>query len=175
MHFYSPVYLRARSPGLSVKKLSDFDRLLRAVCVQYGFCGSLQDGGSLHVTDFIPERGKVSVEQFIGWLYMAEGEKRFRSPSHVILQEKLRSCFIGYMGSDIVSAYKLGGHAMQGQRILDSYADAGDLGVTSSGRMQPSIPVVNITESRPAFFVSDVPTQPCWFPDDIMVFQGPKQ
>lgn len=54
--------------------------------------------------DFIPERGTVSVEQFIDWLYMAEGEKRSRGPSDVMLQEKLRSC---YMGSDIVSAYKL--------------------------------------------------------------------
>jgi hypothetical protein len=90
-----------------MKKLSDFDRLLRAVCVQYGFCGSLQDKGSLHVIDFIPERGKVSVEQFIDWLYLAEGEKRSRNPSDVLLQEKLRSCFIGYMGSDIVSAYQI--------------------------------------------------------------------
>ncbi|RZI56534.1 MAG: hypothetical protein EOP14_05710 [Pseudomonas sp.] len=57
--------------------------------------------------DFIPERGKVSVEQFIDWLYLAEGEKQSRSPSDVMLQEKLRSCFIGYMGSDIVSAYKM--------------------------------------------------------------------
>ncbi|MBD8649456.1 hypothetical protein IFT66_00010 [Rhizobium sp. CFBP 13726] len=90
-----------------MKKLSESERLRRAVCVEYGFCGSLQDGGSLHVIDFIPERGKVSVEQFIDWLYMAEGEKRCRSPTQMILQEKLRSCFIGYMGSDIVSAYKL--------------------------------------------------------------------
>lgn len=97
----------ARSPVISVKKLSDFDRLLRAVCVEYGFCGSLQDIGPLHVVDFIPERGKFSVDQFIEWLYMAEGEKQSCSTSQVVLREKLRSCFIGYMGSGVVTAYNL--------------------------------------------------------------------
>lgn len=88
-------------------KLSDFDRLLRAVCVEYGFCGSLQDNEPLHVTDFIPDRERVSVDQFIDWLYMAEGESRSGNPSTMILQEKLRSCFIGYMGADSVAACRL--------------------------------------------------------------------
>jgi hypothetical protein len=90
-----------------MKNKSDFDGLLRAVCIHYGFCGSLQDEGTLHVTDFIPERGKVSVDQFLEWLYMAEGEQSPSSPSGMIVREKLRSCFIGYMGSHVVTAYKL--------------------------------------------------------------------
>lgn len=73
----------------------------------YGYCGSLQDGGFLHVTDFFPERGTVTVEQFVDWLFLAEGDQTDRSPFAMLMREKIRSCFIGYMGSDVVSVRKL--------------------------------------------------------------------
>jgi hypothetical protein len=86
----------------------DFDGLMRAVCVGCGYCGSLQDDGFVHVTYFFPERGRVTAEQFVDWLFMAEGEQRpVSSPSAMLMREKLLNCFIGYMGSDHVNAWKL--------------------------------------------------------------------
>ena len=85
----------------------DFDGLMRAVCVGYGFCGSLQDDGFEHVSDYFPERGQVTAEQFIDWLFMAEGEPTHHGPRRMLMREKLRTCFIGYMGSDVINAKKL--------------------------------------------------------------------
>ena len=86
----------------------DFDGLMRAVCNGYGYCGSLRDDRFVHVTDFFPERGRVTAEQFVDWLFMAEGEQRpMTSPSAMLMREELRNCFIGYMGSDYVNARKL--------------------------------------------------------------------
>jgi hypothetical protein len=86
---------------------------MRAVCVGYGYCGSpngscgpFQDDRFAHVTDFFPERGKVTAEQFVDWVFMAEGDWR-RTTSAMMMREKMRSCFIGYMGSDGVNARKL--------------------------------------------------------------------
>ena len=91
-----------------MKNKPDFDGLMRAICVGYGFCGSLQDDGFVHVTYFFPERGKVTAEQFVDWLFMAEGEQvPLSSPADMLMREKLRNCFIGYMGSDCVDARML--------------------------------------------------------------------
>lgn len=73
----------------------------------YGYCGSLQEEGFVHVTDFFPERGKVTAEQFVDWLFMAEGDQTLGRPSSMLMREKIRSCFIGYMGSDVINARKL--------------------------------------------------------------------
>ncbi|MFK8251224.1 hypothetical protein [Ancylobacter terrae] len=88
-------------------KRSGFDRLLLAACATYGYCGSLQDEGFVHVTDFIPERGRVTAEQFIDWLYMADEEPCLGNTSAMMRREGLRSCFIAYMGSEIVDAHRL--------------------------------------------------------------------
>jgi hypothetical protein len=86
---------------------SDFDGLMRAVCVGYGYCGSLQDDGFVHVTDFIPQRGRVTAEQFLDWLFIADGDQWARGPRAMLSRERLRSCFIFNMGSDVVDARKL--------------------------------------------------------------------
>ena len=94
--------------GFPMPNRPDFDGLMRAVCTGYGYCGSLQDDGFVHLTDFFPERGKVTAEQFVDWLFMAEGDQRpMGSPSAMMMREKIRNCFIGYMGSDYVNARKL--------------------------------------------------------------------
>ncbi|MCT7662863.1 hypothetical protein [Shinella kummerowiae] len=93
--------------GDSMSENKDFHALLRAICVGYGHCGSLQDDGYVHVTHFVPERGKVSVDDFIDWVFMAEGDEWFGYPRAMMQREKLRSCFIGYMGSSVVSARRL--------------------------------------------------------------------
>ena len=80
---------------------------MRAVCVGYGYCGSLRDEGFIHVTDFIPDRGRVTAEQFVDWLFIADGDQWNRSPSAMLMREELRNCFIGYMGSDVVYAHEL--------------------------------------------------------------------
>jgi hypothetical protein len=88
-------------------KQTDFDRFLRAVCVGYGYCGSLQDEEFVHVTDFIPERGTVTAGQFIDWLFIADGDQWLGKPSEMMTRERLRACFIAYMGSDVVQARRL--------------------------------------------------------------------
>ena len=84
-----------------------FDRLMMAACAGYGYCGSLQDDGFVHVTDFIPERGRVTAEQFIDWLFMADEEACLGHPSAMVRREGLRNCFIAYMGADVVDARRL--------------------------------------------------------------------
>ena len=69
----------------------------------------------MHVTDFFPERGKVTAEQFVDWLFLAEGDQTDRSPFAMLMREKIRSCFIGYMGSDVVNARKL--HHLRDQAL----------------------------------------------------------
>lgn len=85
----------------------DFDALLRAICVGYGYCGSLQDDGWRHVTHYIPERGYVTADDFIDWVFMTDGDEGFRGPRAMTEREGMRSCFIAYMGSSIVHARRL--------------------------------------------------------------------
>jgi hypothetical protein len=101
------VSISTRSPGFNMPKKSDFDRLLWAVCVGHGYCGSLQDDGYLYVTDSIPERGTVTAEQFVDWLFMADGEQGPHGPRAMLRRESLRSCFIACMGSNVVDAKRL--------------------------------------------------------------------
>ena len=42
-----------------------FDGMLHEYCVILGFCGSVRDCKPLHVTDFIPETGQVSADEFV--------------------------------------------------------------------------------------------------------------
>ena len=85
----------------------NFDTLMNAVCVGHGYCGSLQDGGFLHVTDFIPKRGQVTAEQFVDWLFMAEGSSWVGNTTAMRHRETLRQYFILHMGGGAVDARKL--------------------------------------------------------------------
>lgn len=84
-----------------------FETLMRAVCAGHGYCGSLQDGQFVHVTDFIPKRGTVSAEDFVDWLFLADGEAYIGRVNAMRRRETLRSMFIAHMGSTTVQASRL--------------------------------------------------------------------
>ena len=83
-----------------------YDALLNEVCVGFGFCGSVVDGEPLHVDQFIPEFGAVSADQYVQWVFRAEGmdpddeDARKRAAS-------LREAFVRHMGMDVVDAQAL--------------------------------------------------------------------
>lgn len=88
-------------------KKPNFDTLMTAVCAGHGYCGSLQDGLFVHVTDFIPTRGKVTADEFVDWVFLAEGVRWLGDPIAMKHRETLRSYFIAHMGSYVVDARKL--------------------------------------------------------------------
>jgi hypothetical protein len=85
----------------------NFETLMSAVCGGYGYCGSVQDGKFVHVTDFVPSRGKVTADDFVDWLFLAEGERWLGDAIAMKHREALRGYFIGHMGSSVVDAHRL--------------------------------------------------------------------
>jgi hypothetical protein len=86
-------------PGL---RPNAFDGMMHEFCVKLGWCGSARDGKRLHVSDFIPEAGPVSADQFARWLITAEGlDPDQRSASEL---KQLTSVFTKHMGTDVVDA-----------------------------------------------------------------------
>lgn len=85
-----------------------FDALMREVCVEKGWCGSVIDGRSLHATDFMPESGGVTANQFAHWLFAADGvnpgEDREKWQSHL---DGLRDAFVRHMGAETVDVERL--------------------------------------------------------------------
>lgn len=82
-----------------------YDALMHEVCVGKGYCGGVVDGKLLHVDMFIPESGPVTADQFIDWLFNAEGITDTAAPGR--LQDHraaLRAAFVRHMGSDLVDA-----------------------------------------------------------------------
>ena len=87
---------------------SAFDALMHDVCVKYGFCGCVREGKQLHVTAFIPIEGVVSADQFVEWVFLADG----MDPSHDHVRWRdikalIRSAFIQRMGGETVEASAL--------------------------------------------------------------------
>ena len=86
-----------------MNRKSAYDTLLNEVCVDLGFCGSVANGEPLHVDQFIPECGPVSADQFVDWIFRAEGinpdgeDCRRHAAS-------IREAFVRHMGSDVVDA-----------------------------------------------------------------------
>jgi len=56
-----------------MKSKSAYNALLNEICVGLGFCGSIVDGEPQHVDKFIPDQGTVSADEFVDWVFMAEG------------------------------------------------------------------------------------------------------
>jgi hypothetical protein len=81
-----------------------FDGMMYEFCSGLGYCGSVKDGEPLHVTDFIPETGPVSADQFVRWLLEAEG---FEPDEFDIRIRELSAVFIKHMGADVVDASRL--------------------------------------------------------------------
>ncbi|WP_145609444.1 hypothetical protein [Nitrospirillum amazonense] len=85
-----------------------FNALIHEVCVGRGWCGSVVDNQPRHVSMFIPESGPVTADQFVDWLFLAEGIDLLEDVSkwqpH---KDALRDIFIRHMGADVVDAHKL--------------------------------------------------------------------
>ena len=81
-----------------------FDGMLHEFCVKLGWCGSLKDGKQLQVSDFIPETGSVSADEFVRWLIVAEGLPPETDASRL---KQLKAVFVKHMGADVISAEAL--------------------------------------------------------------------
>jgi hypothetical protein len=68
-----------------------------------GYCGSVIDGEPRDVSDYIPEAGPVTADQFVEWVFLAEGLDHIGS-AHA---EQMRTDFVELMGSDVVEANAL--------------------------------------------------------------------
>jgi hypothetical protein len=86
--------------------MSAYDTLLHEVCVGLGFCGSVVNGQPLHVDAFIPTQGPVSADQFVEWVFRAEGMDPTGTDAakHV---DSLREAFVRHMGAEVVDAQTL--------------------------------------------------------------------
>jgi hypothetical protein len=85
---------------------SAYDALLDEVCVGPGFCGSIVNGQPLHVDHFIPEYGLVTADQFVEWVFRAEG----MNPDEVDAVKhatSLREAFVRHMGNEVADAQDL--------------------------------------------------------------------
>ncbi|WP_426166928.1 hypothetical protein [Sandarakinorhabdus sp. DWP1-3-1] len=80
-----------------------YDALLHEVCIGLGFCGSVDDGELLHVDQFIPESGPVSADQFVNWVFRAEGMDPDGEDA-LKHAHSLREAFVRHMGVEVVDA-----------------------------------------------------------------------
>lgn len=75
------------------------------VCVEHGYCGSVLNGKPSHVTDFIPENGLVSADEFAEWVMLADGcEPNSTLGFRERHKNDMVAAFIKYMGTDRVQA-----------------------------------------------------------------------
>jgi hypothetical protein len=85
-----------------------FDALMEIAGPGWGFCGCVKNDRVLHVTDFIPNEGQVSAEQFVDWLFLADdmnpnSDREKWTPVRLALRE----AFIQCMGGQVVDASEL--------------------------------------------------------------------
>lgn len=81
---------------------------MEVVCVQWGFCGCMQDDVPLHVDVFIPPNGPVTADQFVEWVFLADN----MNPNSDLAKwqrhkDALRAAFVEHMGGEIVDAVRL--------------------------------------------------------------------
>ena len=77
-----------------------YNGMMHEYCVKQGWCGSVIDGEPSHVSNFIPEKGLVSADQFVTWLMKAEGVDQ----SDIGKRRNLIKIFIKHMGAYKVDA-----------------------------------------------------------------------
>ena len=89
-----------------MKSKSPYDALLNEICVGLGFCGSVVDGEPSHVDKFVPANAPVTADEFVTWVFMAEGwsPDEAAASSHAA---ELRKAFIRHMGAEAVDAQHL--------------------------------------------------------------------
>jgi hypothetical protein len=99
-----PLVARADSLPLMEKK-PGYNALMDEVCIGRGWCGGIVNGQPSHVDDFIPESGPVTADQFVDWLFMADGMDPNEDPSKWQKHKQgLPDAFIRHMGHDVVDA-----------------------------------------------------------------------
>jgi hypothetical protein len=77
------------------------------VCVGHGWCGGIVDGMPSRVDDFIPETGPVSSDQFVDWLFAAEGDGPLTEAADRVREKyrpALKTLFAQHMEADTVDA-----------------------------------------------------------------------
>jgi hypothetical protein len=77
---------------------------MHEVCVGLGFCGSVINDEPRHVDDFIPASGPVTADQFVDWLFQAEGKNPTMFEQH---RRAIKAAFVRHMGSSTVDAKHL--------------------------------------------------------------------
>lgn len=85
-----------------------YNALMHDVCVGRGWCGGIVNGEPSHVDYLIPKEGLVSAEQFVEWLFQAEGIDPSSDPAKWKKHsEGLREAFVHHMGTNVVDASAL--------------------------------------------------------------------
>ncbi|MBB3475412.1 hypothetical protein [Sphingomonas sp. BK345] len=85
-----------------------FDAMMHEVCVEKGWCGSVVGGERRHVTDFLPARGEVTADQFVMWLFAADGvDPSDDSAKWQAHYDELREAFVRHMGGDKADVERL--------------------------------------------------------------------
>lgn len=83
----------------------NYNALMHEVCVGCGWCGGIVDGKPCHVDDLIPESGAVSADQFVDWLFVAEGmDPQDNSAKWQKHKDRLREAFVRHMSAEVVDA-----------------------------------------------------------------------
>lgn len=80
---------------------------MERICPGLGFCGGSVDGDSVHLTDFIPETGAVTADQFVDLVLRGDGVDPACHPFSNKLISQIRQAFVDHMGSEIVDAREL--------------------------------------------------------------------
>lgn len=87
---------------------SGYGALMDDVCVRWGFCGCIKDGRPLHVDWFIPSDGPVSADQFVEWVFLADGQNPNSEPEKwQKYKDLMKASFIKHMGGEVVDATQL--------------------------------------------------------------------
>jgi hypothetical protein len=86
-----------------------FDGMMHEFCAQMGWCGCAKGGKRLHVSDFIPETGPVSADEFARWLITAEGfdPDQLGPSDRRRWMPQLKAVFVKHMGADVIDASNL--------------------------------------------------------------------
>ncbi len=85
-----------------------YDALMHEICVGLGFCGCIKDDRPLHVDLFIPASGPVTADQFVEWVFLADGmNPRSEYKGWKDTKDKLRQAFVRHMGAEEADAAQL--------------------------------------------------------------------
>jgi len=69
-------------------------------CSKLGFCGSVQNGKPSHITDYLPDEGVVTSDQFVEWILKAEGMGSIeQDQTHA---KGLKALFFKHVGGDML-------------------------------------------------------------------------